>query len=78
MDAGFAGEEPAPAPAPRRAPKPTPAPDAGEQGGTLLDSMIAGKKFQEALQRAVLEALRSPEGQNLLTQVIRKELARMK
>ena len=78
MDAGFAGEEPAPAPAPRRAPKPTPAPDAGEQGGTLLDSMIAGKKFQEALQRAVLAALRSPEGQNLLTQAIRKELARMK
>lgn len=78
MDAGFAGEEPAPAPAPRRAPKPTPAPDAGEQGGTLLDSMIAGKKFQEALQHGPLEALRSPEGQNLLTQVIRKELARMK
>lgn len=78
MDAGFSDDEPAPAPAPRRAPKPVPAPDAGEQGGTLLDSMIAGKKFQEALQRAVLEALRSPEGQNLLTQAIRKELARMK
>ena len=78
MDAGFADDEPAPAPPPRRAPKPTPAPAAGEQGGTLLDSLIAGKKFQDALQRAVLEALRSPEGQNLLTQAIRKELSRMK
>ena len=36
---------------------------------------LTSKKFQEALRTAVLDTLRTPEGQELLTKAIRKELA---
>lgn len=48
---------------------------AGDQG-TLFDSLLAGQKFQDTLRAAVLEVLRSAEGQALLSQVIRKELGK--
>lgn len=48
---------------------------AGDQG-TLFDALLSGQKFQEALRAAVLETLRSAEGQALLSQVIRKELGK--
>lgn len=74
MDGAFLDTEPAPAPAaPRRAAKP--AAPAGE-GGTVFDAFLASKKFQETLQSAVLEALRSPEGQALLAKAVRRELAK--
>ena len=47
----------------------------GEQA-TVFDSIAGGKAFQEALRGAVLDVLRSPEGQALLTQAIRKELSK--
>ena len=46
----------------------------GEQG-TLFDSFANSKAFQDMVRTTVLEVLRSPEGQNLLTQAIRKELS---
>ena len=61
-------------PAPRRNPKPEPAPAAPGEG-SMLDALITGKKFQESLRSAVLEVLRSPEGQEILAKVIRRELA---
>lgn len=64
-------------PAPRRAPKPAPAPAAPGQG-SMLDSLISGKKFQESLRAAVLDVLRSPEGQVILAKAIRRELANRK
>lgn len=69
-------DEPAPAPAPiprRQAAQAAPA-DFGEGQGSMLDSLLAGKKFQETLRSAVLEALRSPEGQELLAKAIHREL----
>ena len=58
--------------APRRAPKEEPAVPSGQ--GSILDALIGGKKFQESLRAAVLEVLRSPEGQDLLAKAIRREL----
>ena len=46
--------------------------------GSMLDALIGGKKFQESLRAAVLEVLRSPEGQELLAKAIRRELANRK
>ena len=62
------------------APPPSPARPAqtDTQQGTLLDALLAGRQAKEALRSAVLEALRSPEGQELLSKAIQKELARKK
>lgn len=78
MDGAFLDTAPAePAPAPRRAPKPAAASSGGEQG-TVFDSFLGSKKFQETLRTAVLETLRSPEGQELLAKAIRRELMNRK
>lgn len=73
MDGAFL-DEPAPAPAPRRAVKPAVSSSGGE-GSTMFDAFLTSKKFQEALRTAVLDTLRTPEGQELLAKAIRKELA---
>jgi len=70
MDGAFLDVESV-VPAPKQAPKPQPLPAGGE--GTLFDSFLNSKRFQESLRGAVLEALRSPEGQELLAQVLRRE-----
>lgn len=76
MDGDFQDDEPAPTPAPRRVQRAAaPSQPSGEQG-TLLDSFMGSKAFQDMVRAAVLDALRSPEGQSILTQAIRKELAR--
>ena len=74
MDGAFA-DEPAPAPAPKRAVKPAAVASAGGEGGTMFDSFLTSKKFQETLRAAVLEALRTPEGQEILAKAVRRELA---
>ena len=79
MDTAYAQpDEPAPAFTPKKAkPLPQPAAPAAE-GGTVFDAVLQSKGFQQLLQTAVLDALRSPQGQDLLTQAIRKELAKLK
>ena len=79
MDMAYAQEDtPTPAytqkksrPAPQSAPPST-------EGGTVFDAVLHSKGFQDMLHTAVLDALRSPEGQDLLTQAIRKELSKLK
>ena len=71
MDAAaFRDEEPVFVPKP--APKP-PKPKAPEpvQGG-----MLASKSVQELLRGVVLDVLRSPEGQAVIAQAVRKELGK--
>lgn len=74
MDGGYYDEAPpaqAPAPAPRRSAEPA----AQSQGqGTLFDAFLSSKQFQELLRSTVLDTLRSPEGQEIIARVVRKEL----
>lgn len=75
MDGGFVDDEPVFAPTPRKVSRPVQNSTPSDQG-TLMDSFVSSKSFQDMVRSAVLEVLRSPEGQNLLTQAIRKELSR--
>jgi len=59
----------APAPAPRRQEKGP----SGETGG-VFGSFLSSPQFQQALRSAVLDALRSREGQELLANLIRRQL----
>ena len=63
-------DEPAPAPVPKKAPKPAIA-SAANGEGTMFDAFLNSKKFQEALRIAVLEALKSPEGQEILAKALK-------
>lgn len=74
MDGAFL-DEPAPVPAPKRAVMPVAAASSGGEGGTMFDAFLTSKKFQEALRTAVLDTLRTPEGQEILAKAIRRELA---
>lgn len=71
MDGAFLDAEPAPAAVPK--PPRRPAAPAEEQG-TMFDAFLGSKRFQEHLRAAVMDALRSPEGQELLAKAVRKEL----
>ena len=79
MDGDFVDDEPISVPTPRKTVRsaPQPQPSGGEQG-TLFDSFANSRAFQDMVRSAVLDVLRSPEGQNLLTQAIRKELSRQR
>lgn len=72
MDGAFL-DQPAPVPETPKRQKSAPA-AAGE--GTMLDALLTGKKFQEALRGTVLEVLRSPEGQELLAKAVRREMGK--
>lgn len=74
MDTAYAEDDPAPVPAPRKAPRAQSAPSSGGDSGTLLGSLLNSKPFQDMVHAAVLDALRSPEGQEILARVVRKEL----
>ena len=59
-------------PAPK-APTPPPAPGGN---GAILASLLQNKAFQDTVRAMVLDALRTKEGQELLAQIVRKELTR--
>lgn len=69
MDGAFLDEPtPAPAPAPVRPAKKA----AVSEDGTVFDAFLSSKKFQETLRATVLEVLRSPDGQALIENAVRK------
>ena len=70
------GHVPLPA-APNKAAQKTSAPASSGQG-TLFDSFLTSKQFQDQLHAAVLNVLRSPEGEELIAKVVRKELLKQK
>ena len=77
MSMAGAGPEPEPvrpAPAPPRKPKK----EEPAQGGTLLEALLSGRQAQEQLRAAVLEVLKSPEGQALLAKAVRQEMEKRK
>ena len=78
MDGAWADEEPA-APAGRPGPRPKAAPAAhGESAGAVFDAFAKNEAFRELLRTTVLEVLRSPEGQELLSRTVRRELDRQR
>ena len=75
MTASYPEEDiPAPAPAPK--PKARPAKQSEGDQGTMWDALLASRQIQELLRGVVLDTLKSPEGQALIAQAVRKELAR--
>ena len=78
MDGGFVDDEPAPAPVRRAAPRPAPVSHGKDEGGSLLDPLMKNKAFQDMVRATVLEVLRSPEGQELLAQAVRRQLRSMR
>jgi Predicted transcription factor, homolog of eukaryotic MBF1 len=78
MDGAFLDVSPAPAPAPRQTSKQSASPASGGGDGTVLDAFLTSKKFQDYLRSAILDTLRSPEGQELLGKAIRQEQLRQK
>ena len=73
MDGAFM-DRPAPAPAPKRPARPVVVESSGgsDNGGSMVDAFLNSKKFQESLRAAVLDVLRSPEGQELLAKAVKK------
>lgn len=72
-------QTPEPKPAPAAPKRPAPVAQSGSGGeGTMFDAFLTSKKFQESLRTAVLDAMRSPEGQEILTKIVRKELSARK
>ena len=51
-------------------------PAAPSEGGAMFEAFRNSKPFQEMIRATVLEVLRSPEGEEIVSRVIRKELAR--
>lgn len=68
---GVVEDEPAPVRRPK--PKAAPAPSGGQQGA-LVASFLQNKAFQDTVRAMVLETLRTKEGQELLAQIVRKEI----
>ena len=48
----------------------------GGQEGAVFNALLNSKSFQGVVRAAVLDVLRSPEGQALLRQAVRKELGK--
>lgn len=46
--------------------------------GTIFDSFLKSKAFQDMVRATVTEVLRSPEGQELLAKAVRRELDRQR
>ena len=68
-------EEPVRTPAaPPVSKKPRPA--AVQEDGAVFGALLKSPSFQALMREAALEALRSPEGQELLTKALQRELGR--
>ncbi len=79
MTVALSGAEPEPeTPVVRRAvPAPKPQSASGATGGVLA-ALLANKAFHDTLRAEILEVLRSGEGQELLSQIVKKEIDKQK
>ena len=79
LNMSFKDDGPAPAPVVRKAapaPQPTVVAQAsgGKEDGSVFSALLKSASFQSMVRSTVLEVLRSPEGQELIAQAVRKEL----
>ena len=68
-------DSPSQVPAPRPAQKKI-RPAAVQEDGAVFGALLKSPSFQALVRSAALEALRSPEGQEILSKAIRRELGR--
>ena len=59
-------------------PAPAPAHSSSSGEGSLMEPFLKNKAFQEMVRTTVLDVLRSPEGQDILSRAIRHELNRQR
>ena len=77
LERAYAEEAPAPPPAPKRPADPVVVQSSGGgQDSAVFNALLNSKSFQSVVRAAVLDVLRSPEGQALLRQAVRKELGK--
>ena len=77
MDPDRFEDSPAPAAAPRRVIKPAaPAQQESAGGASVFDTFLHSKSFQEMVRATLLDVLRSPDGQRILSDAVRTELKR--
>ena len=77
LERAYAEEDPTPAPAPQRPQAPVVAQSSGGgQEGAVFNALLNSKSFQGVVRAAVLDVLRSPEGQVLLRQAVRREMGK--
>ena len=76
MDPDNFTDTPIPAAAPRRMAKPAAhdPPETGACGTSMFDTFLHSKSFQEMVRATLLDVLRSPEGQRILSDAVRREL----
>ncbi len=48
------------------------------EGSGLFDAFLQSKQFQNMVHNAIVDVLRSPEGEELIAKVVRKELLKQK
>lgn len=73
---GNISDDAPPSPPPVTRPKIVQSSGGNDDGGAVFSALLKSKSFQTLVHDTVLEVLRSPEGQELLTKAIRKELGR--
>lgn len=81
MTVALSGAEPEPDPAPVRHAAPAPRPKAVSDGSGqsgVLAALLSNKAFHDTLRAEILEVLRTSEGQQLLADIVRKELNKQK
>lgn len=78
MTTALSGAEAEPeVPVRRAVPAPKPQSASGATGGVLA-ALLSNKAFHDTLRAEILEVLRSGEGQNLLSQIVKKEIDKQK
>lgn len=81
MTVALSGAEPEPDPVPVRRPaapqKPKPITDGSGQSG-ILAALLSNKAFHDTLRAEILEVLRTKEGQELLADIVRREINKQK
>lgn len=79
LNSSFADEPSQPVRPARPAPPERPAVAAssgGQAEGAVFSALLKSKAFQDLVREAVIQALRSPEGRDLIAGAVRKELSR--
>lgn len=78
LNTGYMDDEPAPKPILRpAAPRVVAQSSApGQNDGAMFSAFLKNKSFQDLLRTTVLDVLRSPEGQELISKAVQKELKR--